>query len=38
MTGGQASLGLGADGSDASGSGIGDADVAIRRLPADSRP
>ena len=35
MTGGQASLGLGADGSDVSGSGIGDADVAIRRLPAD---
>lgn len=38
MTGGQASLGLGADGSDASGSGIGDADVAIRRLPADRPP
>ena len=38
MTGGQASLGLGADGSDASGSGIGDADVAIRRLPADRHP
>ena len=38
MTGGQASLGLGADGSDASGSGIGDADVAIRRLSADRPP
>ena len=38
MTGGQASLGLGADGSDASGSGSGDADVAIRRLPADRPP
>ena len=38
MTGGQASLGLGADGSDASGSGIGDPDVAIRRLPADRPP
>ena len=38
MTGGQASLGLGTDGSDASGSGIGDADVAIRRLPADRPP
>ena len=38
MTGGQASLGLGADGSDASGSGIGDPDVAIRRLPADRSP
>ena len=38
MTGGQALLGLGADGSDASGSGIGDADVAIRRLPADRPP
>ena len=38
MTGGQASLGLGADGSDASGSGIGDADIAIRRLPADRPP
>ena len=38
MTGGQASLGLGADGSDVSGSGIGDADVAIRRLPADRPP
>ena len=38
MTGGQASLGLGADGSDASVSGIGDADVAIRRLPADRPP
>ena len=38
MTGGQASLGLGADGSDASGSGIGDVDVAIRRLPADRPP
>ena len=38
MTGGQASLGLGADGSDAPGSGIGDVDVAIRRLPADRPP
>lgn len=38
MTGGQASLGLGTDGSDASGSGIGDADVAITRLPADRPP
>ena len=38
MTGGQASLGLGADGSDALGSGIGNADVAIRRLPADRPP
>ena len=38
MTGGQALLGLGADGSDAPGSGIGDADVAIRRLPADRPP
>ena len=37
MTGGQASLGLGAEGSDASTDGSG-SDSGIRRLPADRAP
>ena len=38
MTGGQASLGLGADGVETAGTGMGDAEVAIRRLPQDRPP
>ena len=38
MTGGQASLGLGADNADSAGAGVGDPEVSIRRLTADRPP
>lgn len=38
MTGGQASLGLGADNADSAGAGMGDPEVAIRRLTSDRPP
>ena len=38
MTGGQASLGLGADSADSAGAGMGDLEVSIRRLTADRPP